>query len=99
MRGGMAKHIERVGIFFSEDLQLDVVIERATQIDQFAGAVALVAVVDANRGVWRAAGVRRLRGGAGRWIGDARDERSVGEARRNLSRDIRRSCALRYFLH
>ena len=36
MRCGMAKDVERVGIFFGEDLQLDVVIERAAQIDQLA---------------------------------------------------------------
>jgi hypothetical protein len=39
MRGGMTENEKRVGIFFGEDLQLNVVIERAPQIDQFAGAV------------------------------------------------------------
>src|SRR5258705_786953 len=33
MRGGMAEDEKRVGIFFGEDLQLYVAVERATQID------------------------------------------------------------------
>src|SRR5580704_14262045 len=37
MRGGVAEYVERIGIFLGQDLQLDVFIERATQIDQFAG--------------------------------------------------------------
>src|SRR5580704_7097390 len=47
MRGGVAKDVERIGIFLGQDLQPDVFIERAAQIDQFAGAIALVAAVSA----------------------------------------------------
>ena len=36
MRRGMAEDVERVGIFVGEDLELDVVFERAAQIDEFA---------------------------------------------------------------
>ena len=93
---GMAKDVERVGIFFGEDLELDVVIERATQVDQFAGVVALVAVVGAER--CSCAACLRVWICGGR-IGNARDESGVGEARRNFARDIRRSCALGHFLH
>jgi hypothetical protein len=39
MRGGMAEDEERVGIFFGEDLELDVVVERAAQIDQLSSTV------------------------------------------------------------
>src|SRR5216683_3035017 len=39
MRRGMTKHEERIRIFFREDLQLHVVIQRAAQVDQFAFAV------------------------------------------------------------
>ena len=36
MRGRMAKHLERVGILRGEDRKLDVVVERAREIHQFA---------------------------------------------------------------
>ena len=36
MRRGMAENVEGVGVFFGEDLQFDVVFERAAQIDEFA---------------------------------------------------------------
>jgi len=39
MRRGMAEHKESIGISFREDLQLDVVIQRAAQVDQFAFTV------------------------------------------------------------
>src|SRR5229473_3197694 len=39
MRRGMTKHEERIRIFFREDLQLHIVIQRAAQVDQFAFAV------------------------------------------------------------
>src|SRR5437762_13629927 len=39
MRRGMAEHKERIGISFREDLQLDVVIQRAAQVDQLAFTV------------------------------------------------------------
>src|SRR5262249_15556611 len=93
MRGRVTKDVERVGIFFGEDLQLDVAVEGAAEIDQFAGAVALVAVVNASRSGGRATGC--LRGVGGRGIGNTRDERSVSETRRYFARNIRRSCALR----
>jgi hypothetical protein len=36
MRGGMTKNVQSVSIFFRQDLQLHIVVQRTTQIDQFA---------------------------------------------------------------
>ena len=54
MRGGVAKNVKRVRIFFGEDLQFDVVIERAPQIDQFAGAIIGLGYARHQRGIRQA---------------------------------------------
>ena len=59
MRGGVAKHLHRVGILRGEDRKLGVVVERARKIDQLSSLA----------------------------IG-ARDQRFLGEARRNLAGDF-----------
>src|SRR2546427_7245276 len=45
MRRGMAEYKKRVGIFFGENLQLHVVVERAAQVDQLAFTVVFLCVL------------------------------------------------------
>lgn len=46
MRGGMAEDVEGVWIFFGEDLEFYVAVERAAEIDEFA--VTIVGLSDAG---------------------------------------------------
>ena len=56
MRGGMAKDEKGVGIFFGEDLELDVVVERAAQVDEFTGTVIGGGYTGDERGICQARG-------------------------------------------
>src|ERR1700682_1479634 len=50
----MAEDEKRVGIFFGEDLQLDVVVQRAAQINEFTGAVIGSGYTGDERGICQA---------------------------------------------
>jgi hypothetical protein len=79
MRGGMAEDVQRIGIFFGENLQLYVAIQRVAQIDQLAF-------------FFCAAFHNKIRlAGEGTILGKhPRHERGAAQPRRNAIRDIQR---------
>ena len=80
VRRGMAEDEERVGIFFSEDLQLDVLFERTAKIEEQAAIFGGIDGIGKNAGlVLRAIAVRG---------GHFGHQRGVRQARRNGFGDV-----------
>ena len=80
MRGGMAEDVERVGIFFGEDLEFDVLLDRTAKVVEQA------AIFGGIHGVRKNAGFRL--GAVAIGGEDLGDQRSIGQSRRDGLGDL-----------
>ena len=100
MRRRVAQHLNRFGIFRRQDREPHVLIDRRAQIDQKTFAVRRGSQPRFGRRIGRFFSHRtrgRARGGRPVDRSDPRDQRFLGQPRRNLLRDLRRRGAERHF--